>query len=495
MPAPDYAIDAIQGPINAKVDIWHVTAAPPLTVTYAFETQQSAEFVRNYTGWTGWTADQKAAVRWALDEYESVVNVRFVEVPAGAGLDPEIAFGRVALDWGGEAFGKYSFQTGAAGDVVSKRRDVGVVWDNERDLTAEAARYILLHEIGHAMLMKHTGDYDVTGISTPGPFLPADEDHGEYSVMSYNRIEGGANAWQLQLYDIAALQARWGENTQTEAGDSVYTFGDDPGIFAIWDTGGVDRIDASAAAGPADINLAEGAFSQFGGQNRMSIAWGAQIENAVGGDSADRLRGNGLENRMTGGAGADTLEGGTGLDFLRGEEGNDSIVGGADFDDAHGNMGDDIVYGGAGDDWVVGGKDQDQLFGDEGADVVLGNLGADTLHGGDGDRDVVRGGQGDDVVYGDAGSDYVSGDRGNDTVFGGGGADVFHGSQDQGVDIVMDFSIAEGDRVMLDPGATYEVRQQGTDIIIDTGAGNLMIVANVELSALPPGWIFESWVF
>jgi Ca2+-binding RTX toxin-like protein len=64
---------------------------------------------------------------------------------------------------------------------------------------------------------------------------------------------------------------------------------------------------------------------------------------------------------------------------------------------------------------------------------------------------VVRGGQDDDIVRGGAGDDFVSGDRGADTVAGGSGADLFHTFGDAGLDRVTDFSLAEGDRVMLDP--------------------------------------------
>ncbi len=92
-------------------------------------------------------------------------------------------------------------------------------------------------------------------------------------------------------------------------------------------------------------------------------------------------------------------------------------------------------------------------------DIVWGNLGNDTLDGGAG-NDQVRGGQGDDVLYGGPGDDFISGDRGNDTVSGGPGADIFHTSQDAGIDKVMDFNLAEGDRVMLDPGTTYTLRQE-----------------------------------
>lgn len=488
MPAPDHAIAAVQAPLPLGLDVWPGTAGP-LTITYAFEAEQSAEFLRTYTGWRGWTADEKAAVRRALDEYESVINVRFVEVAAGAS-DPVIAFGRVDVDTVAETWWRLSTGPDALGQAAIKRWDAGVVFDNGRDLTDPNAQWLILHEVGHAMLMKHTGEYDTTGHVTPPPHLPAAEDNRDHTVMSYVREDGAAVALQLQLYDVAALQARWGANSQAAAGDSVYAFADDPGIFAIWDTGGIDRIDAGAATGAADIDLAEGAFSRLDGQNRMSIAWGAAIEDAAGGAGDDRLRGNALGNRLTGGAGGDTIEGGAGLDYLRGEDGNDVILGGADFDDAHGNMGDDTVRGGAGDDWVVGGKDRDLLSGDDGRDIVLGNLGADTLDGGDGD-DVVRGGQDDDRLEGGAGADFMSGDLGDDTILGGAGADRFHTFASSGVDRVMDFNRAEGDRVELLPGAlaTTTFSQVGADVVVESGGGARLILAGVALSSLTDGWI------
>jgi Ca2+-binding RTX toxin-like protein len=201
----------------------------------------------------------------------------------------------------------------------------------------------------------------------------------------------------------------------------------------------------------------------------------------VGADGGDTLQG---------GAGDDTITGGAnGSNYLRGNDGNDVINGGSGFDDINGNMGNDTLHGGAGDDWVVGGKGDDVQFGDAGADIVWGNLGNDTLDGGDG-NDQVRGGQGDDSLSGGAGDDYISGDHGNDTETGGAGADLFHTSQDAGIDKVLDFHLAEGDRVMLDPGTTYTLSQVGADTVIDFGAGSQMILVGVQLSTLTPGWIF-----
>ena len=191
------------------------------------------------------------------------------------------------------------------------------------------------------------------------------------------------------------------------------------------------------------------------------------------------------------GAGNDTITADTTLTaqtYLRGEDGDDVVNGGGGFDDINGNMGNDTIHGNAGDDWVVGGKGDDSQTGDSGSDIVWGNLGNDTLIGGSG-ADQVRGGQGDDSIQGGSGNDYISGDRGNDTESGGSGADMFHGSQDAGIDRVLDFHYAEGDRVMLDPGTTYTASQVGADTVIDMGNGDQLILMNVTLSRLTGDWI------
>jgi len=245
------------------------------------------------------------------------------------------------------------------------------------------------------------------------------------------------------------------------------------------------------------------AFSTvLAGANRMLGGNNGDVIRGYGGD--DIIAGEGVNafgvDSLFGGLGNDAIYAGrepgdttpgvlVGATYLRGDEGDDQITGAAGFDDINGNMGNDTAHGGLGDDWVVGGKDQDVLFGDGGNDLVYGNLGADTCDGGGG-ADTIRGGQGNDTLQGGAGNDFLSGDRGDDTVAGGVGADVFHGSQDAGIDRVIDFNISAGDRVQLDPGTTYALRQDGADTIIDMGGANQMILVGVQMASLPAGWIF-----
>jgi Ca2+-binding RTX toxin-like protein len=229
--------------------------------------------------------------------------------------------------------------------------------------------------------------------------------------------------------------------------------------------------------------------NSFGDFTTGSYTVAVQAGAAASSAGNDYLVGTLAGGSIMAGGGNDTIVADNAQNYLRGEDGDDSIAGGSGFDDINGNMGADTIDGGLGDDWVVGGKGDDQQFGYDGDDIVLGNLGNDTLDGGFG-ADVVRGGQGDDVLFGGPGADYVSGDRGNDTETGGSGADNFHSFSGAGVDRVLDFSLAQGDRVMLDPGTTFTVSQVGADTVIDMGNGDQLILVGVQAASLPPGAIF-----
>jgi hypothetical protein len=279
-----------------------------------------------------------------------------------------------------------------------------------------------------------------------------------YIEAVYSRLDPRAHAQELYAmgYEYIAIQV----------GAHVEFYAPRIGVGVIFEHGSIDVIDlinfrvAPASLPPPPVPTL-----------------GGDVLTGSGNDTIDGL------------AGADTITGGAGRNYLRGGEGADSIVGGAGFDDINGNAGNDTCVSGGGDDWVVGGKDNDSLTGSAGQNLVYGNLGADTCEGGDG-NDVVRGGQDNDIVRGGSGDDYVSGDKGDDTVTGGSGADVFHTFGDAGIDRVLDFNRAEGDRVLLDPGTQYSVAQVGADTVISMTGGGRMVLVGVQLSVLTSDWIF-----
>ena len=224
-------------------------------------------------------------------------------------------------------------------------------------------------------------------------------------------------------------------------------------------------------------------------------------DSLIGASFDDLLRGHDGDDTIDGGGGYDTIYGGAGNDvvvsgtnhgpgdsYLRGDAGDDSIVGGIRFDDINGNVGADTIRGREGDDWVVGGQDNDLLYGENGADAVYGNMGDDTMYGGVG-ADLMRGGQHNDVMYGEAGDDWMSGDRGDDTMTGGAGADSFHTWSEAGIDRVMDFNRAEGDRVLVSEGATWTVSQVGADTVVALSGGAQLVLVGVASASLTDGWI------
>ena len=98
---------------------------------------------------------------------------------------------------------------------------------------------------------------------------------------------------------------------------------------------------------------------------------------------------------------------------------------------------------------------------------------------------------GDDLFFGDLGNDTLSGGPGADTLVGGGGADIFQVVAGDGADLVLDFSAAEGDRVQFVPGAAWTASQAGADTVVALADARL-VLQNVQLAALPDGWIFAA---
>ena len=132
---------------------------------------------------------------------------------------------------------------------------------------------------------------------------------------------------------------------------------------------------------------------------------------------------------------------------------------------------------------LSGGPGPDVLVGGRRGEFILGRAGDDVIEGGDG-ADIIRAGAGDDTVDGGAGADWISGDRGDDILRGGPGPDTFVTRDGVGTDRVLDFSVAEGDRVLVEPGVAWELRQEGDDAVIVTQGGKLVLVG-VRADTLP----------
>jgi Ca2+-binding RTX toxin-like protein len=330
--APTYAIDAVANPWGAK---WGGAAiGSAATVTFSFLTSVPSYYPANAeerSNFGPMNAAQKQAARDAFALYSEVANLTFVEVSAGTG---SINLGTANLGSGIAGWAYYP-RTGYSG---SNDGDAyGDVWITNRyssygnPTKGSWENLTLIHEIGHAIGLKHPGNYDAGGGGTPGPYLPSAEDSHQYTVMSYysGLGYGGNEPITPQLYDIAAVQYLYGANTSTRSGNDTYTFSTSLQIKTIWDAGGNDTFDASIQGKGVTIDLHDGSFSSIGGTNNIAIAFGVQIENAVGGNFNDLLRANDAGDKLSGGGGNDTLIGGAGNDTLTGGSGTDKLTGSA----------------------------------------------------------------------------------------------------------------------------------------------------------------------
>ena len=100
------------------------------------------------------------------------------------------------------------------------------------------------------------------------------------------------------------------------------------------------------------------------------------------------------------------------------------------------------------------------LMGKQGNDIVNGNNGDDALFGS----------KGRDQLYGSNGDDYLSGGSSDDILGGGSGADIF--ALSAGDDLIIDFSLEDGDKIAL------QGKHIGEFIVEATSSGSLVSVDN-----------------
>jgi hypothetical protein len=348
----DYRIDALIYTDNSR---WNVGSAvgTPVTLTYSFMTA-----VPSYGGNVSDTAKnfytfnaaQKLAFQAALNEISEASGVTFVQKTDADSV--QIRFG-------------LNDQTGTAGYAMSPPVDVsktsttaykeaGDVWMNNdesfKSSTLAPATYYretLVHEILHALGLKHPGTYN--GDDAPEPIdattniLGALEDNTNYTLMSYiyapNLVklglgDGSVSRYNMGVYDLLALRYLYGTGN-INAGDTTYTVTDTWGTYlrTIDDVSGVNTVNLSALSTGATLDLNQGAFSSVGqlttgdrALNNVSISYGTVVQNVLGSAYADVVIGNASANNLQTGLGNDVITGGAGNDIIDGGVGLDTAV-------------------------------------------------------------------------------------------------------------------------------------------------------------------------
>lgn len=521
-------------------DAWVTTPGDSVNLTWAI--RASGTDPSNGTPLIAMNANQIALTEAAMAYVDAISGLNFTQVaPGSTSNSATMLFGAYDAD---DNAGAYAYYPGSNGGNTSFAANAGDVWLNNQSFYVGQSygfgtytSYTMLHEIGHAIGLAHPGDYNAApGVSITyaanAQFL---EDTHQYTVMSYfDETNSGVSSGlsypdTFMLYDFMAIHELYGADVSYNAGDTIYGFNaSDTGsvydfttnttpFMTVYDGQGEDTIDLSSYGMAQWLSLEEGVFSNVGGYvGNFSIAYGAVIENAVGGSGDDTIMGNDADNLLEGGFGADSMMGGAGNDTLDGSNQFDYLDGGDGNDLLLGGMGNDTLIGGADSDRLSGGNGDDYLEGGRGSDLLSGGRGADTLDGGNrNDRlfsgsedDVLYGGSGNDLMRGGSQHDYMDGGQGNDTLVGVSGFDTLIGGEgddtmngafnadrfiiadNHGNDVVQDFEATNNAEkidfsglsslnslldVLGTGSGTAAATQVGSDVLIDTGTGTILL--------------------
>ncbi|WP_083100633.1 reprolysin-like metallopeptidase [Pseudophaeobacter leonis] len=294
MEVSDYT--ALLGYLETEAYRWNAIAdlGTQAVVTYSFyETEALPEVEGSSVGLTTyWSFDaaQRASFRSALDEFEDAAGLVFVEVEGPAMIN---AFGYdMFSSTNGWAYYPY---------VTEYSTSSGDLAIGGGDFSIGGSQYdTMLHEIGHAVGLKHPHDGDHA--------LEDSADNRSNTVMTYT----AGNGTELGVFDIEALEHIYGSSDAFD-GWRVSSVGSD--AVKIRSTGRSDEI---LTADVDTIVLARGG---------SDIVVGRQGDDKlIGGGGADTLSGGDGDDRLVGGGGQDVLIGGSGDDIMKGGGGADVFV-------------------------------------------------------------------------------------------------------------------------------------------------------------------------
>lgn len=431
-------------------------------VTYSFPTALPDYLSPTYgpatfSSFRALSSSQQDQVRDALHQFEGASGIRFLEIPQGG----DIAFQLVDSDTTGRPH-FYGFAH-AASRLITASSDYdnpvgGTVFFNTQDFsTSSNVLNTALHEIGHAIGLKHPFEGD--------PTLASSLDDNQHTVMSYTYVPG-YNANHLGPIDIDAVQAIYGM----------------PGAFgshlSSWSWNGQTLTLTQVGTDGADTIVGTSTRDLLNGAAGDDLLWsGAGDDQISGGEGNDTLLAWDGNDIVFAGPGDDLVRPGAGNDEVYAGAGSDTITEYSTVlsnDTLGGGDGNDTVFAGGGSDYVYGGPTgNDYLVGDEGADVIFGGVGMvalnerDSVYAGEGNDtvfayigdDLVVGGGGDDLLFGGANNDTIWDQAGRDTIWGGPGNDLLVGDTVAGERDIFEFIAGSGQDQIFN-------FQHGVDLIV-----------------------------
>lgn len=193
--------------------------------------------------------------------------------------------------------------------------------------------FLLLHELGHTLGLKHPHDDGGTGHPTFNELGIGRLDHDYVSIMSYNDdADWNVFEWDPatpMIFDVIGLQYLYGANQATYAGNTLYQIDRSEQYQTIWDAFGEDTISVEASGEGWYIELPNQTISDLINTRIGHVApeqevdlvfphtlvWlTGEFENVVGSSFSDRILANDLANSIRPLGGDDWIDAGAGLD-------------------------------------------------------------------------------------------------------------------------------------------------------------------------------------
>ena len=313
---------------SLEMDQWEAHITPILenferSIHYTFPDTAPEYDTFDLTGWAPATEEMKTATREILAKLEDILDITFTESNASKATNViSVSTSNQTNSAGFSYFPNNFFEIGM--DVFIANGYASPSFSSE--LTTNYDYEVLVHEIGHALGLKHPFEANGENIA----ILSSYEDNTRNTAMSYEEEFATFDGTQRPL-DWMALTKFYGVKSTYNAGDDIYEFSSLGGTFII-DGGGVDTITAYDKLYDVTIDLRPGAHSSLGTKsnyitatNQLTISHGSNIENVVTGAGDDTVIGTDLDNIILTGTGSDTIFAGAGADTINSGIGTDRI--------------------------------------------------------------------------------------------------------------------------------------------------------------------------
>lgn len=289
----------------------------PVALTYSFLLAAPPTGAEGGTGFSALNATQQQRVREVLGQLGQQTGLQFTEVTGDQG---QLRFG-INQQTNTRA---YAFSP----DDVPKDDKAGDVWLDVETAAllnpGQEGYYALLHELGHALGLRHP--------------LPASDTSGQTVLL--DQFANFANTLMLDVqstqlagaswpqwygaFDLQALRYLYGSQAWN-TGNNNYTLtaSQAQSGVTLLDEGGSDTLDLSALAGSATLDLRPGKTSSAGVnsdglslRNNIATGVGTYIENAMLTRGDDVAIGNQMANVFYSMGGNDVIDGQDGLDTV-----------------------------------------------------------------------------------------------------------------------------------------------------------------------------------